>query len=170
MRPGYPLQTLLRSRVAPASAARFATQSTVSIRNVSYQSVGTSWKPQRLYPRVTWARAACQSATSAGRSFASEADSPKSNVSFQPEEVSRQLVALAEKYCKQGTAISPSQNFESLETREERPWDCLDTVEFVLDAEDLFGVVIPDEAADSFEKIQDVVDFVVKAGGDRTSA
>ena len=48
-------------------------------------------------------------------------------------QVSRQLISLAKKYCKEGTAVSANQKFESLETREERPWDCLDTVEFVLD-------------------------------------
>lgn len=48
-------------------------------------------------------------------------------------QVSRQLVELARKYCKEESSILPTQNFDTLETREERPWDCLDTVEFVLD-------------------------------------
>ncbi|XP_026194566.1 uncharacterized protein LOC34623165 [Cyclospora cayetanensis] len=81
--------------------------------------------------------------------------------------VSRQLVALAEKYCKEGTTISLSHKFDVLETREERPWDCLDTVEFVLDAEGIYDIVIPDEDADSFECIQDVVDYIVKVGTER---
>ncbi|KAL8274006.1 hypothetical protein Esti_002095 [Eimeria stiedai] len=91
------------------------------------------------------------------RSFTSEAtnDSSSSNVSFEPDEVSRRLLDLAGKYCKEGCNISPTQNFESLETRENRPWDCLDTVEFLLDAEDIFGLVIPDEAADGFDTIQE---------------
>ncbi|CDI80263.1 hypothetical protein, conserved [Eimeria acervulina] len=62
---------------------------------------------------------------------------------YNKKRVSRQLVELAQKYCKEGAEVSASHKFECLQTREERPWDCLDTVEFVLD---------------------DVVDFIVKAG------
>lgn len=91
-------------------------------------------------------------------------------VSFEPEEVSRQLISLAEKYCKEGVTVLPDNKFESFETKEERAWDCLDTVEFVLDAEDMFGIVIPDEVADSFETIQDVVNYVVKRGTENATA
>eukprot|EP00922_Rhytidocystis_sp_ex-Travisia-forbesii_P046837 GHVS01069814.1.p1 GENE.GHVS01069814.1~~GHVS01069814.1.p1 ORF type:complete len:236 (+),score=78.53 GHVS01069814.1:60-710(+) len=52
---------------------------------------------------------------------------------------------------------------EDLMMKGNRKWDCLDTVEFLLDVENLFRITIPDEVADEIKSIQEVQDFVVKA-------
>eukprot|EP00922_Rhytidocystis_sp_ex-Travisia-forbesii_P046836 GHVS01069813.1.p1 GENE.GHVS01069813.1~~GHVS01069813.1.p1 ORF type:complete len:232 (+),score=66.78 GHVS01069813.1:60-698(+) len=52
---------------------------------------------------------------------------------------------------------------EDLVMKGNRKWDCLDTVEFLLDVENLFRITIPDEVADEIKSIQEVQDFVVKA-------
>ncbi|OEH76221.1 acyl carrier related protein [Cyclospora cayetanensis] len=173
MPPAHTVHARLRSRLIAASASRY----TAEVPGIS--------APALISPlRTPWSLYRSTVKTSLGfphpkslepierlglRRFAAEAksDSPSTSISFEPQEVSRQLVALAEKYCKEGTTISLSHKFDVLETREERPWDCLDTVEFVLDAEGIYDIVIPDEDADSFECIQDVVDYIVKVGTER---
>ncbi|KAL8438333.1 hypothetical protein Efla_007183 [Eimeria flavescens] len=171
MRAVHTLRALARKQTAAPAAACVTAKFSISASSsaITELSVSSAFRQLHSISSVPFQQHACSKSVSASplkftrRSFASEAasDSPSSSVSFAPEEVSRRLVELAQKYCKGGSEVSASHSFESLQTREDRPWDCLDTVEFVLDAEDIFGIVIPDEAADAFEKIQDVVDYIV---------
>jgi acyl carrier protein len=41
--------------------------------------------------------------------------------------------------------------------------DSLDTVEFVMELEDAFGIEVPDSMADGIKTVGDVIDFVGKA-------
>ncbi|EPT28412.1 hypothetical protein TGME49_270310 [Toxoplasma gondii ME49] len=75
--------------------------------------------------------------------------------------VTNYIVGMCQKFLQKGEKVTPSSKLEELRTREDRLWDCLDTVEFVLDVEEIFDVTVPDEVADNFQTLQEIADFVV---------
>lgn len=77
--------------------------------------------------------------------------------------VTSYIVGMAQKSLQKGETATPTSKLEELRTREGRLWDCLDTVEFVLDVEEIFDVTVPDETADNFETLQEIAEFVVAA-------
>eukprot|EP00922_Rhytidocystis_sp_ex-Travisia-forbesii_P049114 GHVS01073145.1.p1 GENE.GHVS01073145.1~~GHVS01073145.1.p1 ORF type:complete len:206 (+),score=40.38 GHVS01073145.1:151-768(+) len=62
------------------------------------------------------------------------------------------------------SAIDAKQGIlEDLLMTGSRRWDCLDTVEFLLDVENLFGITFPDEVADELKSIEEIKNFVIKS-------
>lgn len=57
--------------------------------------------------------------------------------------------------------ITPDVILENLHMGANRKWDCLDTVEFLLDVESLFDITIPDDVADNMKTLKDVTNYVV---------
>ncbi|CEM21745.1 unnamed protein product [Vitrella brassicaformis CCMP3155] len=81
------------------------------------------------------------------------------------DEIQRRVVDIATKYAKAGSTITPEGKLEELdvtEDNENRKWDCLDTVEFLLDVEKEFGITIPDEIQDSIQTVKETVVQVEK--------
>lgn len=76
------------------------------------------------------------------------------------EAVTNYIVEMAEKFVQKGEKVTPTRKLEEMRTCDDRLWDCLDTVEFVLDVEEIFNVTIPDEVADSFQSVQEIAEYV----------
>ncbi|PHJ16912.1 acyl carrier protein [Cystoisospora suis] len=70
------------------------------------------------------------------------------------EAVLQHILGMAKRYIKEGATIRADQKLEEMHTRDERSWDCLDSVEFVLDVEEIFGISIPDERADELQTFE----------------
>ncbi|PFH35694.1 hypothetical protein BESB_053450 [Besnoitia besnoiti] len=102
-------------------------------------------------------------ANSASREQPSDTNPAKHDVPVDTDikAVTDYIVGMAEKFLHKDENVHPTRKLEEMRTKDERLWDCLDTVEFVLDVEEIFDVIIPDETADNFQTLQEIADYVV---------
>ncbi|KAF8821365.1 hypothetical protein IE077_002112 [Cardiosporidium cionae] len=76
-------------------------------------------------------------------------------------EVEDTVMTIAKQYCEEGITIDTTSDLEVLNTRENRKWDCLDTVEFLIDVENEFGIVMPDDVANSIKTVKETVEYIL---------
>jgi acyl carrier protein len=69
----------------------------------------------------------------------------------------KMIELIAEKLGVQKDLIKMNSTFQ-----EDLGADSLDVVEFIMDLEDKFGVTVPDQEAERFKTVADVVDYVVQ--------
>eukprot|EP00386_Alphamonas_edax_P012370 GDKI01038675.1.p1 GENE.GDKI01038675.1~~GDKI01038675.1.p1 ORF type:complete len:144 (-),score=33.56 GDKI01038675.1:223-606(-) len=83
--------------------------------------------------------------------------------SMSQSDVESKMVDILKIYAKEGQTLTPSLGLEgNIETRENRKWDALDTVEYLLDIEQEFKVTFPDEFADGVKNVQQAAEYIVK--------
>ncbi|CAG9475463.1 mitochondrial ACP precursor, putative [Plasmodium vivax] len=82
--------------------------------------------------------------------------------SFSKEQIEEKVLAVLKKYIPPDVEINYNEELEKCKTKDNRAWDFLDTVEFLIDIESEFNITIPDETADNIKTVQEVIDYLVQ--------
>ncbi|VWU50714.1 mitochondrial ACP precursor, putative [Hepatocystis sp. ex Piliocolobus tephrosceles] len=82
--------------------------------------------------------------------------------SFTKEQIEEKVLTVLKKYLPEDTQINYNEELEKNKTKDNRSWDFLDTVEFLIDVESEFNITIPDETADNIKTVQEVIDYIVQ--------
>ncbi|SBT44376.1 mitochondrial ACP precursor, putative [Plasmodium ovale wallikeri] len=91
--------------------------------------------------------------------FSTESDALNCYSTAQIEE---KVLTVLKKYLPADVQINYNEELEKNKTKDDRAWDFLDTVEFLIDIESEFNITIPDETADNIKTVQEVIDYLVK--------
>lgn len=82
--------------------------------------------------------------------------------SFTKEQIEEKVMTVLKKYIPENVEINYNEELEKCKTKDNRAWDFLDTVEFLIDVESEFNITIPDETADNIKTVQEVIDYLVQ--------
>ncbi|EUD66554.1 hypothetical protein C922_03188 [Plasmodium inui San Antonio 1] len=82
--------------------------------------------------------------------------------SFSKEQIEEKVLTVLKKYIPPNVEINYNEELEKCKTKDNRAWDFLDTVEFLIDIESEFNITIPDETADNIKTVQEVIDYLVQ--------
>ncbi|GAW82816.1 hypothetical protein, conserved [Plasmodium gonderi] len=82
--------------------------------------------------------------------------------SFSKEQIEEKVLTVLKKYLPPNVEINYNEELEKYKTKDNRAWDFLDTVEFLIDIESEFNITIPDETADNIKTMQEVIDYLVQ--------
>ncbi|KEG01470.1 mitochondrial ACP precursor, putative [Plasmodium vinckei vinckei] len=82
--------------------------------------------------------------------------------SYTKEQIEEKVLNVLKKYISPDAEINYNEDLEKNKTKDDRAWDFLDTVEFLIDIESEFNITIPDETADGIKTVQEVIDYLVK--------
>ncbi|CRG95925.1 mitochondrial ACP precursor, putative [Plasmodium gallinaceum] len=87
----------------------------------------------------------------------------KSELNFlSKEQIEEKVITVLKKYLPNDAEIKYEEELEKNKTKDNRAWDFLDTVEFLIDIESEFNITIPDETADNIKTLQELIDYLVQ--------
>ncbi|SPJ11295.1 mitochondrial ACP precursor, putative [Plasmodium sp. DRC-Itaito] len=82
--------------------------------------------------------------------------------SLSKEQIEEKILTVLKKYLPTDVEIKYDEELEKYKTKDNRAWDFLDTVEFLIDIESEFNITIPDETADNIKTVQEVIDYIIQ--------
>ncbi|CRH00659.1 mitochondrial ACP precursor, putative [Plasmodium relictum] len=94
-------------------------------------------------------------------SFFSTENKNESNF-LSKDKIEEKVLTVLRKYLPNDAEIKYEEELEKNKTKDNRAWDFLDTVEFLIDIESEFNITIPDETADNIKTLQELIDYLVQ--------
>lgn len=81
---------------------------------------------------------------------------------YTREQIEEKVIHVLKKYLPNNAEIKYNEELEKNKTKDNRNWDFLDTVEFLIDVESEFNITIPDDTADNIKTVQELIDYLMK--------
>lgn len=81
---------------------------------------------------------------------------------YTKEQIEETVINVLKKYLPNDAEIKYDEELEKNKTKDNRNWDFLDTVEFLIDVESQFNITIPDDTADNIKTVQELIDYLTK--------